>query len=460
MILVIAKYGFGMSSINTTMDYAFESRADNLGVDFAASTKPNQGNSFFQAKLRQPRLVGQMLTSLQRVVQAQFYTHKPPMRDPVVTSHQKLLRWEGFSGCCGIYGRVDLDERAFSELEQSFGTTNVDFNSNIVSHLARLGSLSDAHLRVTREAVELQTEHGKSIEKKVELPERWIRGFGEVQVYQARLVPICTISPMTMSKLFQTIKATGFGVQHFELQGPILKPVFMPSPKSIPIAGLERLKLIHPLLSVTDKVHAWRDSEETDVSAWQLETKVGSFWLVLSPGLERGFSGEGQANELLAASDWKEHLDRVLAWLGERGTLDPAEGATQLGLRVADLTSVFAALAVSGLAGFDAASGYYFQRKLPFLVNQIEQFQPRYRNAQRILDQTRVQILSRVALERGEAVHCSVIGDHCEYHVNLIPDRETCTCTWYNRYQGTRGSCKHVLAAKLFVRSKNETVID
>ena len=145
----------------------------------------------------------------------------------------------------------------------------------MVSHLARLGSLSDAHLRVTREAVELQTEQGKSIEKKVELPERWIRGFGEVQVYQARLVPICTISPMTMSKLFQTMKATGFGVQHFEMHGPILKPVFKPSPHSIPIAGLERLKLIQPLLSVTDNVHAWRDSEESDVSAWQLETKSG-----------------------------------------------------------------------------------------------------------------------------------------------------------------------------------------
>ncbi len=374
------------------------------------------------------------------------------MRDPIVTSHRDILRWEAFSGCCGIYGRVDLDQRAFVDAEQSFGTTNVDFNSNMVSHLSRLAAASNADLSITRDQVTFQSELGTSIEKKVDLPQRWIRGLGEVQVYQSRLVPLCELTPMTLSKLFQTVKATGFGVQHFELQAATLRPVFKRSAHSIPIAGLERLRLVQPMLSLTDKIQVWRDSEETDVSAWQMETKAGSFWLVLSPSLERGFSGEGQANELLATADWKEHLDKVLQWLGERSTLDPAEGAAQLGLRVADLTATFAALSISGLAGFDAASGYYYQRKLPFLSDHIQRWQPRYQNAQRLLDQTRVQILSRSPLEHGESVHCSVIGDHCEYHVHLHPEHDTCTCPWYNRYQGKRGSCKHVLAARLAVR--------
>ncbi len=127
-------------------------------VQFASSTRPSTGNAFFQATLGQPRLVGQLLTCLQRVVDAQFYSHKPPMRDPIVTSHRDILRWEAFSGCCGIYGRVDLDQRAFVDAEQSFGTTNVDFNSNMVSHLSRLGAASGADLSITRDQVTFQSE--------------------------------------------------------------------------------------------------------------------------------------------------------------------------------------------------------------------------------------------------------------------------------------------------------------
>jgi hypothetical protein len=188
-----------------------------------------------------------------------------------------------------------------------------------------------------------------------------------------------------------------------------------------------------------------------------LETKAGSFWLVLSPSIERGFSGEGQATEWLATSDWKENVDRVINWLGNRSSLDPAEGATQLGLRVHEVNSVFAALAVSGLAGFDASSGYYFQRKLPFLANHIEKFQPRYKNAQRLIDDARVEVLGQSNVDGESLVECSVEGDSCNYFVRLQSRGDTCTCPWFNRYQGNRGSCKHVLAAKLFMRPLHGT---
>jgi hypothetical protein len=449
-----------MSSTETlqTYDYQFESLVDQRGLRCAAATKPRTGADFFTAKLWQPRLVGQMLTVLSRVVQSQFHTFKPIQLDPVVTSHSSMLRFEGFSGCCGVYARVDFDQRAFHELEQSFGTTNVDFNSAMISQLARLGQLDDAKLSVSRDQVALETPQTKVIERKVTLPERWIRGFGEVQVYQSRLVHLWTISPISLTKLFQTMGKSGYGIHHLELHQSTLRPTFRKSVNSVAISGIERLKIIQPLLLLTDQVQVWRDEEESDVTAWQFITKAGSFWLVLSPALQRGFSGEGQALELLAASDWRETIDRLLPWLGERDSLDPAEAASQLGLRVSDVTSGFAAMAAAGMAGFDAQSGYYFQRCLPFVDAKINRFQPRFKNARRLLDGSKVSVLAKIAPTSGNEPQwdCRVEGDSCQYLVRLRSEGDSCTCQWYSRYQGARGACKHVLAAKLFVREQSD----
>ena len=445
----------GQSGTVQEYDFLYESFVDEHGLTCACSTKPQTGSHFFQAKLWQPRLIGQLLMGLQRVVQSQFHQHRPPMRDPVVTSQSNLLRWEAFSGCCGVYCRVDLDERAFNELSQSPGTTNVDFNSEMIGQLARLGQHEDAQLSVSREGIELATSQGKFIERKVTLPDRWIRGFGEVQIYQARLQHLWSMPPIVLTKLFQSVSKTGYGKQHFEFTAGALRPTFRPSRNSIAISGIERLKLLGPLLLLADKIDVWRDDEESDVTAWQVITKAGSFWLVLSPELQRGFSGEGQASELLSVTDWRSDFDRVRAWTDTRENLDPREAASQLGLKVSDVTSVFAALAAVGLAGFDAASGYYYQRTLPFVAGQIEKLQPRFKNAQRLLDNERVELIKPLGVG-DTVVEAKVIGDHCEYYVKLHPDGDTCTCPWYSRYQGSRGTCKHVLAVRMFARQSSD----
>lgn len=141
-------------------DFLYESSVDDRGLSCASAAKPKNGNCFFQAKLWQPGLVGQLLLGLQRVVQWQFHQHRPPMRDPVVTSQSYLLGWEAFSGCYGVYCRVDLDERAFSELSQLPGTTNVDFNAQMIGQFARLGQHGEARLIVSREGIEFARHEG------------------------------------------------------------------------------------------------------------------------------------------------------------------------------------------------------------------------------------------------------------------------------------------------------------
>ena len=53
------------------------------------------------------------------------------LADPVVTCSDDRLRFEGFSGCCGAYARVDFLPSAITGDVFGRGTTNVDFNQPI-----------------------------------------------------------------------------------------------------------------------------------------------------------------------------------------------------------------------------------------------------------------------------------------------------------------------------------------
>jgi len=52
----------------------------------------------------------------------------PIINDPVVTSNVDRLRFESFSGCCGVHARLDVLPDALDGAPLTSGTTNVDFN--------------------------------------------------------------------------------------------------------------------------------------------------------------------------------------------------------------------------------------------------------------------------------------------------------------------------------------------
>ena len=58
--------------------------------------------------------------------------------DPVITCGGGLLRFEGFSACCGVYARLDLLPNALDANRIEPGTANVDFNPPMRAALAQL----------------------------------------------------------------------------------------------------------------------------------------------------------------------------------------------------------------------------------------------------------------------------------------------------------------------------------
>jgi hypothetical protein len=100
-----------------------------------------------------------------------------------------------------------------------------------------------------------------------------------------------------------------------------------------------------------------------------------------------------------------------------------------------------------GLVGYDLSTSSYFHREMPFDISAVDGMHPRLRNAQRLVENGGVQVLRHT----GEDAEVNVAGTEVQHRVILGANHARCTCPWHAKYQGQRGLCKHILAAKLAI---------
>jgi hypothetical protein len=89
--------------------------------------------------------------------------------------------------CSSAYARVDLEPDAYVGVVTGQGTTNVDFNAPFRAALAQVRDNERVGLAVGKEDVTLLRGADQIVERKVNLPVRWVKGFVEVQAYQSRM---------------------------------------------------------------------------------------------------------------------------------------------------------------------------------------------------------------------------------------------------------------------------------
>lgn len=451
--------------------YPFASTADAGVIRLAASggdahlqrSRPaaatHTSTAFFHDRLGYPRQTAIMLRTLSEVVRTHFFDARPPQMDPIVTASRSVVRWEGFSGCCGAYARLDLDDSAFETWQPGFGTTNVDFNPAMLAHLSRIGQADEVQLAISSEAVTIERNDSAVTEKRVKLPKRWLKGLCEVQVYQSRLQLHHRFTPTALLPLLQAAGRGGAGEQFLILAASRPRLAARQTGDAVAIGGISRLQVLRPLLPLVREVNLYVDND-AGVHAWVAETDWCRFWLVLSPALHRGFSGEGQVLESLVDDGWQDRVDSVRDVLSEdldeggpAETIDPAELASRLGCTAVEARTGLAALATSGLAGFDAGTGYYFQRQLPFNLERVARDQPRLRTAQKLVDNNAVNVRSQISLSHADL---EVTSGSTVYFVRLRDDGNLCSCPWFSRYAGQRGPCKHVLAAQMVLKAQHD----
>jgi hypothetical protein len=366
--------------------------------------------------------------------------------DPVVTCGGERLRFEGFSGCCGVYARVDLNPETYTGVFVGQGTTNVDFNNAMLGALGQLRDDENVSLAVGEDEVALLRGSDQVIEKKVTLPIRWIRGMAEVQAYLARMERVFSINRVEAIRFWRSLPASpGNQTPYYVVKaGAGLRLSSQPSGESIKVSGLVRLRVVEVLAMDCDSVRIYTDPSG-EASAWEFLLGPLRFTFVLSAETWRGFSGEGQLLEALATNENDALFEQARASLKWQAELPIEEFATNWDVPIHRVRETLQRLAAQGLVGYDLGAASYFHRELPFKVERGERLNPRLKNARKLVSTEGVEIIRQTK----DYMEAYVRGSGVEHRVQLLDSQWKCTCPWHSKHRSQRGPCKHILAVQM-----------
>ncbi|MGW4896651.1 SWIM zinc finger family protein [Kitasatospora sp. NPDC004240] len=404
---------------------------------------------FFAGFLTDPAPAAAALLAVADVAAARYYQPRLlASLDPVVTANGDRLRFESFSGCCGVYARLDVLQAGLDGDEIGHGTTNVDVNDPLREALTRIGPADPLHLAVGPDALEVTTFDGPVVEKKVPLPERWLRGFAETQVTAAGFDLRAELPAAEAVRFLRSLPRSGAGrtgartVQWVVPAGRTLRPTTRPVPGAVCLPGPERLVALQRVLrhALALRVYGPVAGDGPAASAWEVVLPGMRLTLTLSPDASRGFSGEGGVLGALATGTAEQDAELVAVLLAWEPRIEVAELAEQSGLTPERVRAALTRLGTAGQIGYDAAEAAYFHRQLPYEAGRAEARNPRLRAARALVG------AGAVRLEAGGSLATVTVDDHVQRVRVDEAGRLSCTCLWWAKYRGGRGPCKHALA--------------
>jgi hypothetical protein len=411
--------------------------------------------------------------------------------DPVVSVHPDCVVFEVFSIDESSYGRVTVPMDNLDTMgETVYGTTNVDYSQALANEIARVRDYRPAYLSVGGGGVSVATGAGEHMEKKIDLPPTWVRGFLQVQSAAAFAGIDLTLSASTVAEMLAVLRRrhedAGPRSLRFVL-APGQKPKVVVEPWNVEIAetnyvyegdytgdvriwGRRRLLVLESLLPTAEKV-----------SARLLGTGMPSYWTVFqkSHRFDLGLSGWTQNDwsraarfDLLASTGTVSEGDIAQAaqTLETRLRLSPQELASHTDLSREAATSALQRLCREGRAMYDLAAGVYRWRQLlPFPVENEEESDPRLFLARRLVATGGVKWLKPdeeedegtfglpAESEETTRYRAQVRGGEekreRKFHVVLDLDADgrarfvSCDCAWHRREKLRKGPCAHILAA-------------
>ena len=366
--------------------------------------------------------------------------------DPVVTACGDRLRFESFSACNGVHARFDLLSDGLGSSVVGFGTTNIDVNQPLRTALARVQDSELLHLAVGADGLRASSPASTHVERRVDLPDRWVRGLAEVPLLLRGMRPAGELRGSAVNRFLSSLPRVA-------PPGPSLHVVPLPSgwrtstrpvPGSIPLPGAARLRGSDRMVRHTSRMSV--HSDEHGTTAWAFDVPGARLTLVLTPDPFRGFSGAGTLLTSLTHPDVASHGRRLLAELHWSPEVDPVALEVTTGLSRPQVAAGLAWLAASGRLGYDLAQESFFHRELPLDVDRVLQRNPRLGAARRLA--------AAGAVTPAAPGHWHVQGDHAQaYDVVAGPQRPRCSCAWDAEHAGGRGPCKHVLAVLIVQRA-------
>jgi hypothetical protein len=405
---------------------------------------------FFSGFLTDPPVASAGMLACAAVARSSYYNPASIIatlvNDPLVTSNGDRLRFESFSSCCGVHARLDLLPSALDDPPVESGTTNVDFNGEMRAALAALAVGGPLLLSVGADEVVVDVAGGSVTERKVPLPVRWLKGFGEVQALAQQMHPVGELTGTAAHRFVRSLPVSARRPLWAFPAAGTFSLATTARPGAACIAGPHRLVELGPLLRHARRLRAYgpdADASMTEApSAWELDLGTARFTLTLSPEKYRGFSGEGALLELLADEDFAADamlMTDSLSWAPRTAVTDVAQVC---GVTADRALAALGYLAASGVVGYDLAEEAFFRRELPF-GEALERMHPRLASARELIAAGAV-----VLTDVGATVRSADVDHRVTFGT---PD--LCTCPWWGKHQGSRGPCKHALAARIASRS-------
>ena len=406
--------------------------------------------------------------------------------DPVVSVHPDVVLFEVFSQDESSYGRVTVPtDRLDTFGETRFGTTNIDYSRALADEIRRIRSYRPAFLQIGAEGVTVATGTGAAVEKKIDLPPTWVRGFLQVQSASAFGTVDLQLSAATLAEVISVLHRCREKESPRSLRfaiAPGERPTITIEPWNIVVReaehvytgdyngeirlwGRRRLLIMENLLPHADRVQV-RLLGGGMPSYWTVFQKEMRFDLGLSGWTKNDWAQAARFDLLAATAEARpEQIAQTKNLLAEYLTLTPQQLSQRMGIRQDEATNVLQKCCARGQAMYDHVKAVYRWRPLlPFPVQFAETDQDkRAAQAKRIVDAKGVQWSDREPqASRPERVRCEAAvrqdaRGRKEHAVVLEIDADgrvqyaQCDCSFFRRDKLRKGPCPHILAASIMV---------
>ncbi len=465
------------------------STADSSALDLAANLRRTP--VAFRGRVKEPLLFRQLMLALHQCILSDLRWVDEDvwrwMLDPVITVHHDQIFFEAFSNDQSSYARLSAPLTAFEpEGEISYGTTNIDFTWELRDAMQKLRSSRRTEFLVGAGGfgVTTATSAGTQshFERKVDLPESWLKGFLQVQsalvmhpfIFEARPVDLLTTlaffqdhkpgkPPHGLRYEFRPDEPISIMLEPWEQRFPLRGTHYSGYERTVRLWGRRRLQLLQGVLPYADRVLVGVLGRGLP-HFYICHCGSYQFTLVLSGWTKNDWSRDS-AFDLLAprARPDPQRGARVYAYLREHLAAPLKDVAANMGWPRQEVEEALFYLCRAGRVMFDPTSSQYRLRELfaePIDVAALFAPDPRFAVAQHLFDAGRVTLplITRPEPDqkgRRETRALAKVDDDISYAVTVSVDDTgrlrfgRCTCKFFEDSMMSRGPCAHILAARL-----------
>ncbi len=404
--------------------------------------------------------------------------------DPVISVHPDQILFEVFSKDEGVYAKLGVSTQAFdAEDDPVYGTTNIDFSQHLYNGIQRMRSYRQTRISIGNDAVGLQIEGSSVLEKKIQVPDAWLRGFLQVQSAGTLphdtivLAPIDLYNMLRHLRLHRDVKGKRRGLMIELVPGEYPRLVLEPWEKIIEtsekiytgnksqvirIWGRRRLMMLRRFLPFVRSIDV-RLFGSGLPSFWILKAEEISLTLGLT-GFTAGNWSRALSFDLLLPrkAEATEDLQAVGRRLQEVWFDNPKAISGATGLKGAALLKALQLGCQQGVIMYDIAEGVYRFRPLtggPLNVKRLEFRNQNERRAHDLIHRRKAVSITSENRIYGTGVEVTggvnVEEDRREYRPMILLNddgqvsKAECTCSLYRKQGLKQGPCAHLIALRL-----------